>query len=102
MNEYMNEAIRLAIEEGGYKKDPHLIDLMPLSNKTLALAVLDPLFWQALSKALGWDKTHTVWFKQSWENREPWLNHAHQHFDLILTGGDIESFWKELLKSKVS
>lgn len=54
----MNEAIFLAIEKGGYK----LPDLARQFNWQLMFGIpaftaaftLDPLFWQALGRALGW------------------------------------------------
>lgn len=119
----MNEAIKLAIEKGGYDFEKMEHDgLQPplkfshsefythskykeLMVRALYLdakgkeygswvrfeqwvrnhanrCVLDPLFWQALGKALGW--------------KGAWKHYAHQYFDLLLTGGDTEKFWKEL------
>lgn len=126
----MNEAIKLAIEKGGYDGaigtepawDWHMSDFQ---NRL----VLDPLFWQALGKALGWDDTELVWVcnegcdqrwllpderhiditctkgHQLYERPVPyyhasdteWYKHAHQYFDLALTGGDTEKFWKDIL-----
>lgn len=64
--------------------------------------LLDPLFWQALGKALGWTFdgkfsrfSETMTFGE-FEKRH-WKTHAHQYFDLVLTGGNTEKFWKELL-----
>ena len=64
---------------------------------------LDPSFWQALGKALGWtdyseehytdsrdrtySRTHKTW----------WLN-ASRFYDLILTGGDTDAFWRGVLE----
>jgi hypothetical protein len=45
---------------------------------------LDPTFWQALGKALGWIK-------------EYWWPRAMKFYDLILTGGDTDAYWNELL-----
>lgn len=91
----MNEAIKLAIEKGGYRPDGYSsFDNYAPSQKTQAIVkmkfkeriVLDPKFWQALGKALGW-KNYVI---------PEWHQYAHQYFDLILTGGDREKFWEEL------
>ena len=67
----------------------------------LAAIALDRDFWVALGKALGWQKTicrahlrqdtcGIVW-------TDTVLIQAHRFYDLILTGGNIEKFWEELL-----
>jgi hypothetical protein len=106
----MTEAIKLAIEKGGY--DPHkygktvkelreypdigfvveyedgykISSGFPIANIQV-VTVLDPLFWQALGKALGWIDYA----------RPQWLQYALEYFELALTSGDTEKFWKELL-----
>lgn len=52
-----------------------------------AEAIIDPLFWQSLGKALGWMSGD-------------WKGNAHQFFDLLLTSGDTSRFWKDLLENK--
>jgi hypothetical protein len=82
----MNDAIKLAIEKGGYENKPIWI--------TESDIILDPLFWQALSKALGWKE-----FAGRGEGSYPiWKWQAHRYFDLVLTGGNKEKFWEELLQ----
>lgn len=90
----MNEAIKLAVEKGGYKDGQH-IDIKYSTRHDEA--ILDPLFWRALGKALGW--------KEEYEFANPivhtipqWLYEALWYHELNLTGGDTEKFWKELLK----
>lgn len=67
---------------------------------------LDPLFFQALGKALGWPdrtfytiecvaKEYHVWEETS---EITWIYQAHRFYDLILTGGDTEVYWNDLLK----
>lgn len=55
-----------------------------------ALNALDPLFWQALGKSVGWNEHGTkypsVWFYQ-----------ATTFYELILTGGNTDAFWASLL-----
>jgi len=99
----MNEAIKIAIEKGGYKDTEKWIPLekervLTLLTREWAFVMVDPLFWQALGKALGWKVgTDKRFDGYSYE----WQHYAHQYFDLLLTGGDIEAFWKELLKQNV-
>lgn len=65
--------------------------------------VLDPLFWQALGKALGKeDEDYTDDPFADWKYWEWWKGAAHHYFDIILTGGDTEKFWSELLDRKES
>lgn len=103
----MNEAIKLAIRKGGYR--------FAFSNKKESLdysdyvgspeetsydeIVLDPLFWQALGKALGWDETNMLSYGLRYGKEVPEsVGKALQYFEVALTGGDTEKFWKELLK----
>jgi hypothetical protein len=61
-----NEAIKLAIENGGYQltmKSGTEIYLDTPQGKWKEIAeydYLDPLFWQALGKALGWREQPTA------------------------------------------
>lgn len=60
---------------------------------------LDPTFWQALGKALGWDKLADGrnWEASKYGYMEVWRHHAHRFYDLILTGELIDKFWADLL-----
>jgi len=121
----MNEAIKLAIEKGGYPPFELSYEQRKRGYSAQGDALtLDPLFWQALGKALGWKKY--VWLSYpnyhyghhsnvDFTDDEEWgppteftdtpfatryitsQYYAHQYFDLVLTGGDTEKFWKELL-----
>lgn len=55
--------------------------------------VLDPSFWQALGKALGWRDSND-------RKGGEWLLHAKTFHDFILTGVDTYEFWKDLLPIK--
>ena len=99
------EAIEKAIE-GGWKPNAHNegIDWRGVIQPWQATAC-DPSFWQSLGKALGW--TERIDGGLKYENGfykklpvEQW--YAHKFYDLILTGGDTEVFWKELLSSEAA
>lgn len=95
------EAIEKAIE--GKWQPNYLFDMMPATNyfalleEDFARIALDPTFWQALGKALGWRTGMT--FADIFDGRElsGWEYHAHRFYDLILQGKDTTDFWKEIL-----
>jgi hypothetical protein len=105
----MNEAIKLAIEKGGWK--PEVLGLLitkqlnhPEDYIEKDWAVLQPLFWQALGKALGWKEPKqgrniVPGFYEpviAFGLLETWVWYALRYHELVLTGGDTEKFWKEL------
>lgn len=59
---------------------------------------LDPTFWQALAKSLGWGETEIF----RWDGERMltmyWAHQAHLFYDLILRGYSTEAFWQELLQ----
>jgi hypothetical protein len=99
----MEEAIKLAIEKGGYPHYSHTEE--PLMYDAKCMIVLDPKFWQALGKALGWGKISyendfgdlSLSELEIWSDEDAWRYQAHKYFDLVLTGGDTEKFYKELI-----
>ena len=142
----MKEAIKLAIEKGGYRLSLEKqsifskVKIYEDAQDYYAIIASDPLFWQALDKALGWAEDDSVWrsthdwhfhpienpectllsckkcgeseailkgYKNSLDKRickygNYWLNYARQYFDLVLTGGDTEKFWQDLLNEEPS
>lgn len=114
----MNEAIKLAIEKGGYKPDIEKLgrvsyckdgivwqkgysDFETIHHSTITL---DPLFWTALGKALGWGKLFHRDGEECALKSDPvdftykeWQWHAHQYFDIKLTQGNEDEFWKGIL-----
>lgn len=63
--------------------------------------VLDPTFWQALGKALGWQETGKKvgkFYSDKFYNDTIVVAKAQRLTRLILTGGDTEKFWTDLLK----
>lgn len=110
----MNEAIKQLAIKGGYGQGTE-----PYSTMESGM-ILDPLFWQALGKALGWNDNieniqrcefckmknchRKILNGKPALNTEPnnYLNHAHEYFELILTGGDTEKFWQSLLSGSAT
>lgn len=95
----MNEAIRIAIEKGGYE--------MPERNSgdrygsgsedDISKALLDPLFWQALGKARGWSIRENDRRGQE-KGINEWLYHWHRFIDSLAAGEDVDLFFNDLLK----
>lgn len=99
-------AIEKAIE-GGWKGDWYVWAHAP------AIIALDPTFWQALCKALGWSLfvayKNGQWINENEDNRAlsdtpfrlpNWQWKAHGFYDLILQGQSTDTFWEELLAAK--
>lgn len=92
----MNEAIKLAVEKGGYIDKPW----SEMNGQPKQEIVLDPLFWHALGKALKWpEETAMCPLCESVTIGGNYAaSKAHEYFELKLSGGDTEKFWKELLE----
>ena len=90
------EIIQLAIEKGGYISEGKNMSSWKL---VCIQTVLDPLFWQALVRALDLQSKYK---RRRGDYLEAWSYYAHQYFDLILTNSDTAKFWEELLTSRVS
>lgn len=97
----MKEAIQKAIE-GGYKILSWDIG-SPVYDKNEVL--LDPLFWQSIGKALGWNEDHFYLVAngiemESQQNDKVWKLYWHRFIDHLASGGEAEKFFKELLNQK--
>jgi hypothetical protein len=105
----MNEAIIVAIEKGGYlledikgrkAKVGRTSDIIEIRAGNFIMTIVesmisqDPLFWQALGKAQGWSNYEPGLSYSSWHE------FALKYFDLVLTGGDTEQLWKQLIETK--
>lgn len=112
-------AIELAIEKGGYLDFNGTVTLKALptglvnvkedragvggfhttQNISKEKAILDPLFWQALGKALGWERImgFDEMFSPAQDEAFEWYHNAMKYYHLLLTGENTEDFWKELL-----
>ena len=108
----IKEAIKKAIE-GGFELRPKGGTEIYLNNaghnwKEIAeYNYLDPLFWQALGKSLGWKKNkgcqccHKVECDYSttgcpWYQTEEYIYHWHRFIDYLVEGKNAESFFEEL------
>lgn len=106
----MEKAIQKAIEGGWIPKGFENIKFN--SQKTIkslimaggnGVALLDPLFWSALGKSLGWDiKTSKQWWeKQSLKDKivllDEWENQMHNFIDHLIAGKSVESFFEDLI-----
>ena len=62
---------------------------------------LDPLFWQALGKSLGWEKADGVGGKYAQHPNERyayWKWQWHRFIDHLAEGKDPDEFFKSLIK----
>lgn len=100
---YIEQAIELAKEEGWSDESMVLnADDEMGAFYEYRLALLDPLFWQALGKALEWDR---LLEGRKWGDKESvpdpfWIRKWHRFIDHLATGKDAESFFQELLADK--
>lgn len=92
-----DKAFDLALE-GGYSR------VTLNDRKNWQKHALNPAFFQALGKALGWSGDWGISEYRGRDNVEGRLRrvnspeyHAHRFCDLILTGGDTQKFWDELI-----
>lgn len=89
----MEKAIKIATQNGYYTtffdKDTDVL--------------LDPLFWQALGKGLGW-KEYATWEEWDSDGKEHtvrelyWRFQWHRLITFLAEGKDINSFFEELIK----
>ena len=95
----IEQAIQKAIEGGwnegytflhftGFENDGVLLKGKGMRSKAYIVSeiLLDPLFWQALGKAMGWEAMLSCRWKQEWHRLLDWLSE----------GKDIESFFATL------
>lgn len=58
--------------------------------------LLDPLFWQALGRGLGWDDNIQTYVPRG--NKTNYMIQWHRFIDHLIEGKDIESYFKNLLE----
>ncbi len=102
----MEKAIKKA-EEGGYNGIQHGKVWSGIMTDTAKeypqLALLDPLFWYYLGKAMDWDKLQDkrpLYLNRDGEYGEVeyWNYHWHRFIDNLASGGNAEDFFNDLLK----
>lgn len=97
---YLEQAIRDAVEKGGYDRERARVSQFDMRNGHEGMAtsmlstdrvLLDPAFWQALGKA-------REWYKGIAPEHEPlyWKAHWHSLIDHLAEGEDVESFFATL------
>lgn len=94
--EHVKEAVKLSVERG-----------YPATHFKYDSIFLDPLFWEALGKSLGWEKK-TVRGKlcgiegctgKHLEGTD-WKDQMHRFVDALSEGQTPDEFFKELLVDK--
>ena len=90
--------IELAIQ-GGYEPSRRDIDLITGHDPqyhydTSCRLILDPLFFQAIGKACGWDEDKNKHTNRGWTYE--WLYKAERCLRLILTSSDLSPFWESI------
>jgi|HubBroStandDraft_4_1064222.scaffolds.fasta_scaffold03118_5 hypothetical protein len=114
---YIEQAIKEAVEKGGYHEGYHLAhfgdfgdELFAADKGARSIAVvvaeilLDPSFWQALGKARGWKEKCADCHKLSRSCRCEYPSFLdgemyfwHRFIDHLAEGKDAESFFKTLV-----
>ena len=120
MRNAIEEVIRRAVMKGGYHADLHFLQALP--EYARCQLWLDPLFWQSLGKAQGWVDIHGNPLRMCRGCRREsvpntvgscnycgenaygnfpymWQGYWHRFIDHLATGGDPETFFRDLLKS---
>lgn len=79
--------------------DEYIGESMGLPFKIKLSAIReDPLFWQALGKALGWGELTVS--RDDWTQQPKWLYEWHRFIDHLAFGKDTDSFFSALISNK--
>ena len=93
-SETITKAFELA-QENGYELHSKWRSLEYYEFKVL----LDPQFFQALGKAMGWKGTTYFQMGSKCRNEMPdWIAYWHRFIDKIADGGTPDDFFEDLLK----
>jgi hypothetical protein len=98
--EYIEKAIREAVENGWNDVLYRVSYGSPDTWTHSSALFLDPLFWQSLGKARGWNKPQEIEERRATHSRftkKNWLFHWHRFIDHLAEGKTAESFFKDLL-----
>lgn len=99
----MEKALKLAMDGGHVKAGLCLNDNFKVCvTANPELLLLDPNFWQCLGKAEGWDEEFNLDGSLadgfSIKTYLEWQYRWHQFIDHIADGGDIDTFFNNLIK----
>ena len=92
---YTEQAIKKA-REGGYGDHAYCNEFDMYENEgsyCFSTVFLDPLFWQSLGKALGWE----LFREGDDEFGTDWETEWHRFIDHLIDGKEPEEFFKEIL-----
>ncbi len=101
----MEQVIKKSIEGGYAKGREDFISKMP--EFALSQIWLDPLFWQCLGNAMGWNDEMWVEYRYPLatgkgnfrqEYQPEWQYYWHRFIDHLANGKDAESFFSNLIK----
>lgn len=87
----LEETIQKAVE-GGYDNN-WFINTELVRKDILCQILLDPLFWQSLGKAMGWEDVE-LW-KQNKASLFDWNYQWHRFIDHLAEGKSIESYFSQ-------
>lgn len=112
---HLEQAIRDAIEKGGYNPKPNYYSPFNISNHGVMFhgddhdhefypvdtLLMSPAFWQALGKARGWKNNQEVEHYEAGSvlggyRFLPSLYYRHRLVDHLDAGKDVESFFETL------
>lgn len=89
----IEQAIKEAVEKGGYG----IVAVGTLSiPATQEQVLLDPLFWQALGKARGWNNHNPIHDTRD-ISKEPWKIMWHRLIDHLAEGKSTEDYFASLI-----
>lgn len=93
----IERAVKLAIVEGGYRGDYNIEinngEIFTFGKRIDTNEIfLDPKFWQALSRAEGWNQGLIKGY-YSYE----WIDKMHSFIDALIEGRTAEEFFADLL-----
>ena len=74
-----------------------------VAHASINRILLDPLFWQALGKAMGWEDgdSRAYWTREDSHKvvlLDRWQNEMHSFIDHLASNGNADDFFNELLK----
>jgi hypothetical protein len=99
----IQEAVKKSIEHGYSLRGIGPSGFYELLDRYSSDVFLDPLFWQSLGKAMGWEfvsKERKVQYTKNHKLNsysQEWLYQWHRFIDHLAEGKDAESFFENTL-----